>query len=126
MTNLIFLVNNYQVITPACKMNLKLSLSNRCLRVYKDCCIERRYKSVTLVTNSTYFNALPVTSIPEMICLSLLLFLLKSQKAAIKIRKNTLYFSTYRYLRLILLLNMSIGNSSNWLFSKDLSVNDDS
>ena len=86
---------------------------------------QKQYKSVTLATNSNYFNALPITSIPEMICLSFL-FLLKSQKAAIKIRKITLYFFTYRYFRLILLLNMSFGKSSNWLFSKDLSVNDDS
>ena len=83
---------------------------------------QKQYKSVTLATNSNYFNALPITSIPEMICLSLLLFLLKSQKAAIKIRKNTLYLSTYRYLRLILLLNMSFGKSSNWLFCKSLSA----
>ena len=54
-------------------------------------------------------------------CLSL-----QSHQAWSKTFENTLYPFTYSCLRLILLLNMSFGKSSNWLLSSCLSTNDDS
>ena len=56
----------------------------------------------------------------------LLSSLYKFSRPGVKLLRILFTFFTYSSIRLILLLNMSFGKSSNWLLCKYLSAKDDS